>query len=321
MGTTREHLQRWIEAGLVESDTAARIEQWEDQQGPGRRAEARPGVLEVLLYLGIVVLSVGVFMLFAQSWDELESWARVLAVGTPAALLVGLGAALHLSDEPQLRRGSQAAWLVAVPLFATAFAVTVNELGLGLGDPGDRGALLTIAGATFLVALCLWVVSPSYAQVLALAGATVFFGESAGNWPDDFSPQLAGMTIFGIAAAALVLAEAKWFKPVLGVRVLFSVLLIMGPFQAGVDTGPAGFELLAGAAAVAIVAYGVLRESFLMVLVGVVGAFFVLFNSVAKHFSERLGAPMALMVCGGILVAGVLLLAVYRSRSQVKLAS
>lgn len=319
MGSAREHLQRWLEAGLIERDAAARIEQWEDQRGTGREDEARPGVLEVLLYLGIVVLSIGVFILLTQNWGELESWARVLAVGMPTALLLGLGAMLHSSDEPQLRRGSQAAWLVSVALFAAAFAVTLYEFGPN--DPGDRGALLTIAGATFLLALGLWVVSPSYLQVLALAGATVFFGESAGNWPDDFSAQLAGMTIFGVAAAALLVAEAGWFKPVLGVRVLFSALLIMGPFEAGVDTGPVAFELLAGAAAVAVIAYGVLRESFLVVLVGVLGAFFVLFNSVLKHFSERLGAPMALMICGGILVAGVLLLAMYRSRSQVKLAS
>ena len=74
--------------------------------------------------------------------------------------------------------------------------------------------------------------------------------------------------------------------------------------------------LLAGAMAAAVIAYGVLRASFLVVLVGVGGAFFVLINFILRHFSERLGAPVAMMISGGILVAGVFLLAIYRRESQ-----
>ncbi|MBK7124981.1 MAG: DUF2157 domain-containing protein [Dehalococcoidia bacterium] len=315
MGQIEEHLQRWLEAGILKPETAETIRIFERGQ-PKSEAAERPGVLEALLYLGVVVLSVGVFSLFVQQWEDLESWARLAAIGVPTLLLLGVGAALHAGSEPQLQRGGQAAWMATVGLFAGFAAVTINEYGLGLGDPGDPGALLAIAGATFALAVILWVVSPTYPQVFAIAGSTIFLGQAVGNWPDDFSQAFAGMTIFAIAVVAIALAEARWLTPLLATRVLFSGLAIMGPFEAGVDRGAIAFELLAGAMAAAVIAYGVLRASFLVVLVGVGGAFFVLINFILRHFSERLGAPVAMMISGGILVAGVFLLAIYRRESQ-----
>lgn len=315
MGQIEEHLQRWLAAGILKPETAETIRIYERSQKEPV-GEARPGVLEAMLYLGVVVLSVGVFSLFAQQWENLESWARVAAIAVPTLLLLGVGAALHASGEPQLQRGGQVAWLATVALFAGLSAVVIHEYGLGFDDADDPGALLAIAAATFLLAVGFWVVSPSYPQVFAIAGSTVFLGQAMGAWPDDFSKELAGMTIFVIAVAGIALAEVRWLTPVLAARVLFSALAIVGPFQAGVDTGPIVFELLAGAAAAAVIGYGVLRASFLVVLVGVAGAFFVLINFVLRHFSERLGAPVAMMISGGILVAGVLLLALYRRESQ-----
>lgn len=311
MGHVEEHLRRWVAAGILDQTTAESIRTYERDTRTDD-GESRPSVLEALLYLGIVVLSVGVFSLFAQNWNDLQSWSRVLAVGVPTALLFGVGLLLRASPESEFRRGGQAAWLVTVALFAGSVAVTINEYGLGLGDPGEPGALLAIAVSTFALAVALWVPSPSYPQVFAIAGATVFLGQAVGNWPDEFSKELAGMTILAVAVAALALAEAEWLTPTLPARALFAALAILGPFQAGVDRGPLGFELLAGAMAAAVIALGVVRGSFLVVLVGVGGAFFVLINFVLTHFSDRIGAPMAFMVSGGILVAGVLLLALYR---------
>lgn len=315
MARIEEHLQRWIAAGILKPETAETIRVFEREQGEPEAGE-RPGVLEALLYLGVVVLSVGVFSLFTQNWENLESWARVAAIGVPTLLLFGVGAALRSSDEPQLKRGGQAAWLATVALFAGFTAVTIHEYGLGFGDVDDPGALLIIAGASFALAVLLWVASPSYPQIFAIAGATVFLGQAMGNWPDDFSRELAGITIFVIAVAGIGLAELGWFTPTIAAQFLFSGLAIMGPFEASVDSGPIAFELLAAAAAAAVIAYGVLRASFLVVLVGVGGAFFVLINLIFRHFSDRIGAPMAMMISGAILVAGVLLLALYRRESQ-----
>ena len=107
-----------------------------------------------------------------------------------------------------------------------------------------------------------------------------------------------------------------WLTPVLGARFLFSALAIFGPFAASMDDGPVAFEVLAGAMAAAVIAYGVFRASFALVLVGVVGAFAVLVFFITRHFSDRIGAPMAMIISGGILIAGILLLALYRRELQ-----
>ncbi len=148
MARIEEHLQRWVEAGILKPQTAETIRMFERQQGEPEAGE-RPGVLEALLYLGVVVLSVGVFSLFTQNWENLESWARVTAIGVPTLLLLGVGAVLRSSKEPQLERGGQAAWLATVALFAGFAAVTIHEYGLGFGDVDDPGGLLAVAGATF----------------------------------------------------------------------------------------------------------------------------------------------------------------------------
>jgi hypothetical protein len=318
MANIRDHLKRWMEAGLIDRDLAGRIETWEARQHAGRREDERPGALEALLYLGLVVLGVGVFALFAQQWDELESWARVTAVGVPVALLLGVGAVLRFSDEPELERGSQAAWFVAVPLFAAFLGILFDEYGLGLDFSDDRDGLLVVASASFALALALWVFSPRHAQVVAFAGTAFFLGQAVGNWPDDFSQALAGMVILGIGLAGVCFGEAGWFGPRTTVQLFFGALCIAGPFEAGVGDGHIAFEFLAGLMAAGVVGLGVVRGSFGLVLVGVTGAFGVLVTFIFEHFSDELGAPLALMLSGGIMVAAVILLAAFRREIQAR---
>jgi uncharacterized membrane protein len=127
MASVSEHLKRWRDAGVLEPEAAARIEAYERDQRSGRKEDERPGVLEALLYLGVVVLGVGVFALVAQQWDELESWARVMATAVPVLILLGAGLAMRLSNEPSLERGGQVAWHAALALVAVALAVIHYE--------------------------------------------------------------------------------------------------------------------------------------------------------------------------------------------------
>jgi hypothetical protein len=191
--------------------------------------------------------------------------------------------------------------MVTVALFAGTLAVAIHEYGLGLGD---RAILVHCSPSPrpFAVSIALWVASPAYPQLFAIAGATLFVGVAVANWPDEFSQELLGMTILSIALAALALAEVGWLTPVLGARFLFSALAIFGPFAASMDDGPVAFEVLAGAMAAAVIAYGVFRASFALVLVGVVGAFAVLVFFITRHFSDRIGADGDDR--GGILIAG-----------------
>ena len=70
-------LTRWTEAGLIDSETATRIREWEDHRGSGLRWPAW-----LALGLGGLMLGAGVLLFVAAHWDALapgERFAIVLA--------------------------------------------------------------------------------------------------------------------------------------------------------------------------------------------------------------------------------------------------
>ena len=320
MADIEEHIEEWLEAGVIEPPAAERIRHWEREQDrkPAAKAQDGPGALEAMLYLGVVVLAVGIFALVAQQWDQLEPWARVAATSVPVLLLLAAGLAMRLSNEAALERGGQVAWLVAVGLFAGALAVIVTEYGPDSrsGDD-DRNAFLFIGAGTVMLALTLWVVSAKHAQVIALAGALAFLAQAMGNWPDDFSEPLAGFMLFAFGATGVALGELGWFAPRPSTRFAFAILAIAGPYQAGFSGGTELFyELLTFAVAATLVAVGVVRGSFSLVVVAILGTFVALVTFIFEHFEDEVGVPVALMLSGAALVGAVLLLAAFRSESR-----
>lgn len=315
MGQIDDLLQRWLSAGLIESGTAERIRSFEAERARAeeRERDDRPGVIEVLLYLGVAVLAVGVFALMAQNWPELQSGARVAALAVPTVVCLGGGALMRVSSEAGVRRAGQMAWLVAVGLAAGTMAVFFNEYHPGgLEFEDDREAMLIIAASAAALALLLWVFSPTHAQVLALAAGVFFFAQAMGNWPDDYSEGLAGVTLLTIGVAAVALVELGLLRPRETSQLLFGAMAIAGPYQAGFIEDGIPFELLAFVVGAALITLGILRASFVYVLVGVAGLFVVLVTFIFEHFEDDIGAPLALILSGAILIGAVLLLARFR---------
>ncbi len=319
MADVEEHLERWLSEGVIHDDVAERIRAFEKQRPRARSGAERPGAMEALLYLGVIVVSVGVFALIEQRWPDLDSWARMLAIGVPTLLALALGAALRTSEEPGFARAGQLAWFVSVGLFAGAVAVFLNEYEpAGIGIEDDRDGLLTMTGSAALLALVLWVFSPAHPQAIAL-GATLFaLGQGAGNWPDEFNQVLAGMLIFAFGVAGLALTELGHFTPRFSGRLVFAALGAVGPYEAGFTENGIAFELLVFVVGGGLVALGVARASFTLLAVGVVASFVGLVTFIFEHFEDRIGAPVALMLSGGALIAGVLLLARFRSAEHIR---
>lgn len=314
MGQIDDHLKRWLAADVLDAAAAERIREFEAASSEGPKESTGPGVLEALLYLGVVVLGVGIFALVAQQWDELESWARVLSTSVPVLILLGAGLMMRASGEESLERGGQVAWLVAVALFAGALAVIVNEYGPDSrsGDD-DRNAFLLIAAGTVVLALGLWLVSATHSQVVGLVGSLTFLGQAIGNWPDDFSEPLAGFLLFAFGVAGVALGELGWLTPRPTTRFGFGILAIAGPYQAGFGGDTQTFyELLTFVAAAGLLALGVFRNSFSLVVVAILGMFVALVTFIFEHFEDEIGAPVALMLSGAALVGAVLILAAFR---------
>ncbi|MEX1102622.1 MAG: DUF2157 domain-containing protein, partial [Dehalococcoidia bacterium] len=199
MSDFEEHVRRWLSAGVLDSSSAERIRAFEAAQERTPDRQSRPGVLEVLVYLGVIVAGVGAVFLVGQNWDELESWARIAAIAVPGALALLAGFLLVASDEAPLQRAGQAVWLVAVALIAGTVLVVGRELaGDDISDESSRNLVLVAAMLSVALSLVLWVWSAADLQIIAVAGSLFFLAQAIGAWPDEFNEKLAGMTLLAV---------------------------------------------------------------------------------------------------------------------------
>lgn len=312
MSNVSEHLSRWVKAGVLDESTASRIRDYEHDQArvratseDGERFE-RPGVVEALVYLGLVVVSVGALVLLVSNWDQLTSWARIAVVAASTAVTLALGFGLRAMDDSAVRRGGQAAWLVSVALFAVLLAVIIQETTGGIDDEDSTQWMLLIAASSLIYASVLWAIEPSHAQVLAIGGAGFFLAQTAGAWPDEFSVELAAVTGVAIGGTGLVLSELGFMQPRSAARPIFSLVALVTSFMAMFETALA-WEFLVFAVAGTLIAAGVARNSFTMLVLGILGAFIGLVSFMFAHFSSEIGAPVALIISGVLLLAAAMI--------------
>ncbi len=318
MARLDDDLRRWQEAGLLDADTAERIRSFEHAAAstapPQPKTEStRPGAVEALLYLGVAVLVVGAIALTGQQWGDLRSWSRVAVLAVPAVLSVLAGLALKRSGEPSLERAGSVVWMVSVALVAGTVAVANSEYDFGdsAGLDGEQTTTLLLALFTLFVAAAFWVVSPRHPQVLALGGSTVFFAVAAGAWPDDFSAPLTGICMALLAAAGLVAAELGAFGPKDSASLVSAGLLATGSYVGGFDA-PTWTQLIVLVVGGALVYLSVTRDSLAYMVIGVGAIFVGLITFIFRHFASDIGAPLALMLSGAIVIGGVLLMAQLR---------
>jgi hypothetical protein len=227
---------------------------------------------------------------------------------------------MRFAAEPGVRRGGHVAWLIATALAAGTIAVIFNEYALDEGRGDERWAVLTTATVTVVIAVVLWALAPSNPQVLGVGGAVVFFGEALGAWPDDYTQRLAGSAIALAGIALLVLVALGLFRPRPLARAVAAILVGGGAFHAGIASA-IGWEMLAFVAGAGLIATGVWRQSFTYVAVGVVTLLVALITFVFEHFEDRVGAPVALILSGAVLVAAVLVLVQVRGVVRARRAA
>lgn len=326
MSDIESRIREWQREGLLDPEAARRILAYERDRTPASsEAETpalalpvlnRPTVIEAVVYLGLVVIAAGFIFLVAMNWEGFETWARLAICIVPTVALVTLGFALGAVDNPGLKRGGQLALFVSVALFAVTILVGIDELG---GDRGGdtRDELLLTALLVFAFAVVLWVLRPQEAQVAAIAGSALFLLQSMANWPDDFSPEMVGLLGLVFGAVALALAEFDKFGPKTAVRVCFGLFLVITTYVASFETRW-WFETLAFIASAGLLALGVARNSFALVVLGITGIFLALVTFVFAHFSDDLGAPVALIISGALVLMGVMLVVQARSITRTR---
>ncbi len=314
-----EQLSRWHDAGLIDEEQARRILAFEQERSDAERAadSERPSVLEAVLYLGIAVAVVGVVTLTAQNWEDLRTWARVAVLAVPGSLLLLAGWAMRTADQTAVRRASGVAWLATVALLAGAASVAGHE-----GGGEERQVWLAAGGTATVLALGLWAVHPSQPQVIAVAGSLVVLAIAAAQWVDGYEPEAAGLLMAAFGAIMLAVTEARRFGPTAGARLLSAAGIMAGFIIAAyIDGGSVWIELLVFVAGVVLIALGLWRADFGFIVVAVGGLFLGLVLFIFRHFEDDLGAPLALLLTGTLVIGGVLLLALLRGRVKEAAAS
>lgn len=102
---------------------------------------------------GSIVTSVGLILLYQNTFDRWESWAYIWALIFPTA--VGLGLMIHgtLSDEEKTARLGRGMLLTGMAIFiagATFFELVLNISGMA------RGTIGAVAGPALLILLGIW---------------------------------------------------------------------------------------------------------------------------------------------------------------------
>ena len=311
MSTTRQHLDEWQRAGLIDAATAERIRAYEEATAAPER-EQRPGFLEALIYLGIAIVVVGVFVLAATNWGHLGSWERVLVTAVPAAGALAIGEFMRRQPHAGIRRGGSAAWFAAVALASGTAAVLMNEAGVA-GEDGVTVAALVACVAAFV----LWLRCPHELQVAAGAGAllllSVAVAAQTSRADDDFAPLAGGGAMLLMGIAAIFATEAGVIFPRTICRVFEGLAIAIGSLVVAFgERSTVAIEFVPLAAGALLILLGIRLGFFPHIIFGLAVIFIGTIQLVVDHVHDPTLAALALMLLGAALIGVVLVLAKMR---------
>ncbi|MFN0148697.1 MAG: DUF2157 domain-containing protein [Dehalococcoidia bacterium] len=305
MGRYEEHLSRWQEAGLIDSETAERVR---DFEGARPATSERPTVIEAVVYLGLAVIGVGVTVLTASEWENLDGWARIAVPAFGAAVALGAGQLLAVQGSPALRRGAAVAWLLAVALIAATAAVVFDQ-----SDARPERVAMGSGLVGAVAAVALWIGRPTHAALVAMAAPLMVFSIGiAAEDGGESSFSTFGLTLAGLGAVGVLLAELGWLTPRVTARVLTGLAVAFGAFYSGIGDANAWTQVLPFIAGAALIALSIRRGVFVYMAYGIGATFLGLVTVIVRNVGDVTVAAMLLIVIGVALLGGVLALAKFR---------
>lgn len=287
--------RRWVSAGIIDEAQAEAILAAEPGAGPSRSAL----LAEVLAYLGSALVVAAVAVLVGDRWNEFSSLLQVLLVAAATAAGLGAGALARGRPGDAFARVTSVLWLASLGGVAGLCALVLGERNLDV--PGDVAALVTVV-VTLAVGVALYALHRGALQLVPVVGLSAAVAPLA--------LQLTG-TEYQPAYGTLVLAAgAAWlaqsFRPVLrpgpvgfvaGGVVAYTGCMIVA--DEWVTFGLA----LAVVGALGLVLVSLRTRELVHLFVGAVGLFITLPRFAVEVFGESVGAPLALLAVGVVVIA------------------
>ena len=317
----RETLSRAVDRGVITLAQAEQIVALTEPDGAAAPPDARTPVsepshakglvTEVLGYVGGALATVSALIITAEFWADLLPLARVALLAVVAAALLAAGTPLGAAQRTAVARLGSFLWGLSAVSFAFGLYVAGADM---LFLAGERAALLA-AWATAAYGALLWWRRPRALQqvatfvaiVVGVGTGLVSIDVALGSW--------AGVAIWGVGTAWLLLAWGGLVPPTGAGYALGGIAALAGPITADVTAGRGELLLGLATAAALVTAGSWLRRTVLLTL-GILGLLAYLPQVVLTYFADQLSAPIALFVTGVALLTAALALSRWRPGSS-----
>lgn len=294
-------IEQGVRDGIISIDQAEQLRAL-SSHGPVTPAGDGGGrvgayVAEALGYVGAALVLVAGVVIAQGFWADLTPRSHAALLGVLAVVLLATGALVHGDAGTPIGRLGSFLWLLAVGAVAATAAVVAGEVAEL--EEAVMGMAITVP--TTIVAALLWWRRRRSLQELAVLAGLLFTGVATLAWVDVALEDWAGLLVWSIGVAWLLLAWGAVVRPVRTGRVAGAVAALLGPMMTFGATGRWGVVLGVVTAGGLVAASVPARETVLLGL-GVLGLFVFVPRGVFEFFGEQLGAPLALLASGGVLL-------------------
>ena len=263
-----------------------------------RATRLRAVVAEALGYVGAVLVIVAGIVTAQQFWDDLAPVAHALLAGLLAVVLLAAGQSVHGAAGTPFGRLGSVLWALAVAAVAGTAAIVGGEI---LEYEEETLALAILVPATVVALVTWWQRPRGLQQAVALVGiagtsaaALAQLDVALGDW--------GGLMVWAIGIAWMLLSWSELLRPPDVGLVLGAVAALMGPMMTAGGRNDRLGLVLGVATALGLVAASVTLRVTAVLAVGVVGLFLFVPQLVFEFFGDQLGAPVALLVSGALLL-------------------
>ncbi len=288
-------LRRAVEASILSEEQAQAVLAAERARGVADGGRRQP-LTEALGYLGAMLALSGAVTLAIQYWEEVPTAGRLGLLAAVAVATWVVGARIGDASAAALIRLRGALWFAS----SAAVAAFAGELASDVAHAGDAPIWLSAGAAGAVSAVLLWRLRDRPAQHLAcLTGVLMAAGGAAGLAGQEGA---VGLAIAGTGAIWVVAGWRSLLPPPVLALVAGGVAVLGGAGVTVAEWSDAA-PLLGLAAAVMFVAVGVGSDRTPLTVVGLAGAFGYLPWTVGHFFAGSLGVPLAMLLCGVVLLA------------------
>lgn len=282
---------------------------------PVRREEAptqEPGVvIEIVGYVGAALIVLALAMGFSDIWDDMSGWARVIALGVVAVVLVVVGAVVSVDRWPAAARLRSVLWTASVPAIGLVGGIGAQELF----SWGDQVSLVVGAAFATVAAAVLWSIWTRHLLHIATVASIATLAGSAAFLFDEGT--LAGVAVWGVGAVWYALAWGNVVRSSELGLALGAIAMIVGAMMAlAAGMGSVNSVWLPLATVILTVGLAVFFRDLVLLIISAIGALQLMPPVVSQLFPSVFSAAIALLVVGAILVAAAIAVARWRATHE-----